>query len=283
MRSTRISWAAARRRALETAFRGGLRFYLRSGTYHAAALTYYSILSLFPAAALIYALLGLLGAESVVEDVVRALEERHVESQFVAALRDTIVSAVQQRSGEATVALVISILIALAVAGRWLRGADRALDDLLGRERSGGARRLLARARDTLVLVVLVAATLVLAFAGGGIGSGLFGTALSVLWEIGAFALAATLGVSAYGYIYAFLPSPPRLEPGALTAGAMTGMSVWILATVGFRLFADLWPGYGTKYGVFATAIVAVIWLWLTNVSVLIGGAFAAEWRRIAP
>jgi membrane protein len=53
-----------------------------------------------------------------------------------------------------------------------------------------------------------------------------------------------------------------------------------VLASVGFRLFADLWPGYDTNYGVFATLIVAVIWLWLTNVSVLLGGGFAAEWER---
>jgi membrane protein len=58
------------------------------------------------------------------------------------------------------------------------------------------------------------------------------------------------------------------------------GCSVWILATIGFRIFADLWPGYDTNYGVFATLVVAVIWLWLTNVSVLVGGAFAAEWAR---
>ena len=48
----------------------------------------------------------------------------------------------------------------------------------------------------------------------------------------------------------------------------------------GFLVFADLWPGYDTTYGVFATLIVAVVWLWLTNVSVLLGGAFALEWTR---
>ena len=57
-------------------------------------------------------------------------------------------------------------------------------------------------------------------------------------------------------------------------------MLIWVLATVGFRVFADLWPGYDTNYGVFATLIVAVIWLWLTNASVLLGGLVAAEWAR---
>jgi membrane protein len=54
-------------------------------------------------------------------------------------------------------------------------------------------------------------------------------------------------------------------------------MVLWIAATVGFRLFAERWPGYHAIYGVFATAIVGLIWLWLTNVSVLLGGASAHE------
>ena len=54
-------------------------------------------------------------------------------------------------------------------------------------------------------------------------------------------------------------------------------MLLWIAVTIGFRIFAERWPGYDTNYGVFATLIVGLIWLWLTNVSVLLGGAFARE------
>ena len=61
------------------------------------------------------------------------------------------------------------------------------------------------------------------------------------------------------------------VRDGSYHAAALTYYSI---------LFADLWPGYDTNYGVFATLIVAVIWLWLTNVSVPLGGAFAAEWER---
>jgi membrane protein len=54
-------------------------------------------------------------------------------------------------------------------------------------------------------------------------------------------------------------------------------MLLWVAMTVGFRVFAERWPGYDANYGVFATPIVGLIWLWLTNVSVLLGGAFAHE------
>ena len=70
----------ARGRAGWAAVRATLRFVKRDGTYHAAALTYYAILSVFPAGALAFALLGVLGAESVIDDVVNALDRRAVRA-----------------------------------------------------------------------------------------------------------------------------------------------------------------------------------------------------------
>jgi membrane protein len=258
----------------------GFRFALRGGGYHAAALTYYAILSVFPAGALAYGLLGLLGARGTVLDAVDELRLRAVEEQFVVAVRDTLTSAVNQRSDEATIAIAISLGAAIYVASRWIRGASRGLDAVLDRPHSTGGVRFLSQLRDTVVLVLLFVAALLLAFVGGGLARGLFGEAFSTLWQIGAYALGVAVGACAYAYLYAFVPSPPRAPREALVAGAVCGMSIWILATVGFSLFASLWPGYDTNYGVFATLIVAVIWLWLTNVSVLAGGAFALEWSR---
>jgi membrane protein len=285
VKSTYVKWAAqawpvVRRRALGAGLRGAIRFAARGGSYHAAALTYYSIFSIFPAGALVYALFGIVGAESVIDDAVDALERRDVESQFVDALSKTLKSAVHQRADEATIVVAISVGSAIYVASRWIRGVARGLDAVLDRERSGSGLRFLRQLRDTLVLLLLFICALVLLFLGAGLANNLFGDALSVLWEVGVYLLAALFAAVAYAYIYWFVPSPPRPPIDALLAGAIVGMLIWVLASVGFRIFADLWPGYDTNYGVFATALVAVIWLWLTNVSVLIGGAFAAEWAR---
>jgi membrane protein len=260
--------------------RASIRFFLQGGSYHGAALTYYAILSIFPAGALVYALLGVVGAESAIDGAVDALERRHVESQFVDAFRDTLRTAADQRSDDATIAIVVSMIAAVYVASRWIRGAARGLDAVLDRDRAAGAVRFLNQLRDTMVLVLLFVAALLLAFVGGGLARGLFGDALSTLWQIGAYVLAAGIAACAYGYVYAFVPSPPRFPREALAAGAVLGTIIWGLATAGFLVFADLWPGYDTNYGVFATLIVGIIWLWLTNVSVLLGGAFALEWER---
>jgi membrane protein len=263
------------------AARALVRFVKRGGGYHAAALTYYSVLSLFPAAGLAYALLGLVGADSAVSDVGDALQSRAVEQQFVSAVRATVRSAVNQRGDDATIAVVVSVGAAVYLAGRWLRGASRGLDAVLDRPHRGSGLRFLRQLRDTIVLVLLFVGAILLAFVGGGIGRSLFGDALSFLWQVGAWVLAAIAGTGAYAYVYAFAPSPPRLPREALMAGAVTGMLIWVLATLGFGLFADRWPGYDTNYGVFATLIVALVWLWLTNVSVLLGGAFAGELAQL--
>ena len=151
---------------------------------------------------------------------------------------------------------------------------------MLGRPSSLSAIRFVRQVRDTGALVLLFVGAVLMAFVGGGLARGLFGDALSTLWQIGAYVLAAGMGVGAYIYIYAFVPAPPRPPRDGLLAGALLGTLVWAVATTGFLLFADLWPGYDTNYGVFATLIVAIVWLWLTNVSVLLGGAFADEWAR---
>ena len=272
--------ASARGRAGWAAVRATLRFVKRDGTYHAAALTYYAILSVFPAGALAFALLGVLGAESVIDDVVNALERRAVKGQFVDALSQTLKAGANQRESEAGIALLISTGAALYVASRWIRGAARGLDAVLERPRSLSAIRFVGQVRDTGALVLLFVGAVLMAFVGGGLARGLFGDAFSTLWQIGAYVLAAGMGAGAYVYIYAFVPAPPRPPRDALLAGALLGTLVWAVATTGFLLFADLWPGYDTNYGVFATLIVAIVWLWLTNVSVLLGGAFADEWAR---
>lgn len=270
----------ARARTGRAAFRASVRFVMRDGTYHAAALTYYAILSIFPAGALAFGLLGLVGAESVIDDAVNSLDSRAVEPQFVDALRNTLQSAADQRSSEAGIAVLVSIGAALYVASRWIRGAARGLDAVLDRPSGLSPTRFIRQVLDTFVLVLLFVGALLLAFVGGGLAAGLFGDTLSLLWQIGAYLLAAGVGACAYAYVYAFVPLPPRPPPDALAAGALMGTLVWSLATAGFVVFASLWPGYDTNYGVFATLIVAVVWLWLTNVSVVLGGAFALEWSR---
>jgi membrane protein len=263
------------RRGSVAGFRAGLRFLRTDGGYHAAALTYYLILALFPAGALIYALLGIFGAESAVDDAAEELDQRGFDQEYVNAVRETIESAVTQRSDEALIVVAISVVAALYVASQWVRGVGRGVDAVL--ERPHASAGLGRHLRDALALVLLFSGAVLLQFAGDRIATGAFGDAFP-LRELAAYLLAAIAGASAYAYIYAFVAAPPRPPRNAILAASAASMLLWIVVTFGFRIFAESWPGYDTNYGVFATLIIGLIWLWLTNVSVLLGGAFAHEW-----
>jgi membrane protein len=267
------------RRGAVAGFRAGLRFLRTDGGYHAAALTYYLILALFPAGALVYALLGIFGAESAVDDAAEELDERGFDQEYVHAVREAIESAVRQRSDEATIVVAISVVAAIYVASQWVRGAGRGLDAVL--ERPHATASLGRHLRDALALVLLFSAALIVQFVGNRIATGVFGEGF-LLRQAAAYLLAAIAGACGYAYIFAFVPAPPRPPRDAIVAAAVASVLLWIAVTLGFRTFAERWPGYHTTYGVFATLIVGLIWLWLTNVSVLLGGAFADEWARVA-
>ena len=254
--------------------RAALRFLRTDGGYHAAALTYYLILSLFPGGALIYALLGIFGAESAIDDAAKELEERGFDQEYVNAVRETIKAAVTQRSDEALIVVAISVVAAIYVASRWVRGVGRGLDAVLERPHtSAGLGRHL---RDTLALVLLFSGAVLLQFVGDRIATGVFGGGF-LLRQGATYLLAAIAGACAYAYVYAFAAAPPRPPRAAVVAASAATMLLWIALTVGFRVFAERWADYEANYGVFATLIVGLTWLWLTNVSVLLGGVFADE------
>jgi membrane protein len=258
-------------------FRAALRFLRTDGGYHAAALTYYLIFALFPTGALIYALLGIFGAESAIDDAAEELDERGFDHAHVKAVRETITDAVTQRSDQAWIVVAISVVAAIYVASQWVRGVRRGVDAVLERPHSpAGLRRDL---RDALALVLLFAAAMLLQFAGDRIATSVFGG--GSLLRLGAvYLLAAIAGACAYAYIYTVVAAPPRSPRRAVVAASVATMLLWVAATAGFRVFAEHWPGYDTNYGVFATPIVGLIWLWLTNVSVLLGGTLAHELGR---
>jgi membrane protein len=264
---------------IHACLRAALRFVRSDGGYDAAALTDYSIMALFPAGALIYALLGIFGAESAIDAAEEELAQRGFDPQYVNAVTETIESAVTQRSDEAWIVVAISVVTALYVASRWVGGVARGLDAVL--ERPHAAAGIARPLRDALALVLLFSAAVLLQFGGSRIATGVFGESFA-LSRVAAYLLAAAAVSGAYAYIYAVVATPPRPPRAAIAAASVGSMLLWIAVTVGFRLFAERWPGYDTNYGAFATLIVGLIWLWLTNASVLVGGAFAHEWARAA-
>jgi membrane protein len=260
-------------------------FYDDQATHHAAALTYYSLMSLFPAALLGLSLLGLLGQYPETYNAVINYLEDVAPASVVDPLDRSLRTALQSK-GTATTTLIISIVIAFYGTTGVLEAARRALNVVF--EAKNGRSFLRRKAIDivsSVILMALVLVSLVMVFVGGRFAKDMFGyiglgdTAAQV-WNIvrwpGAF-LAATL---AFSYVYYVTPDVEHRAFHWITPGAVVGVLTWLLVSFGLSTYLSSIGDVGALYGTFAAAIVLVGWLWLTNVALLFGAELNAEIER---
>jgi membrane protein len=257
--------------------RSALSFYDDQGTHHAAALTYYALMSLFPTLLLGVSLLGLLGEFPATYNAIIGHLRGVVPATTLAPL-DAAVRAALKSKGTAATALVIAIVTALYGATGYLEAARRALNVVFESVRGRSfLRRKLIDVCSVFVLMALVVTTLVLMFAGGGIAREVLGPEGASVWRIvrwpGAFASA----LLAFSFIYFVTPDVRRTSFRSITPGALAGVGMWLAASAAFSTYLANFKSFNVTYGTFAAAIILLVWLWLTNVAVLFGAEVNAE------
>ncbi len=260
-------------------------FYDDQMTHHAAALTYYSLMSLFPAALMGVSLLGLLGQYPQTYDAIIDYLRDVAPDSTVGALDAALRSAFRSK-GLAATTLAIGAIIAIYGATGVLEAARRAMN--VSFEVEGGRGFLQRKKTDlisSLVLGSLVLLTLVLVFVGGDFAADLLGfiglgsTAADV-WAIARWPAAGVAAMLAFSWLYYVTPDVKHRGFRSVTPGAAAGVLLWLLASAGFSLYVSNLADLNATYGSFATAIVLVFWLWLTNVALLFGAELNAEIER---
>jgi membrane protein len=260
-------------------------FYDDQATHHAAALTYYSLMSLFPAALLALSLLGLLGEYPETYNAVIDYLDDVAPDSVVDPLDRSLRTALQNK-GTATTTLILSVIVAFYGTTGVLEAARRALNVVF--EAENGRSFLRRKAVDilsTVILMTLVLVSLVMVFVGGTFAEDIFGfmglgDTAAQIWSIvrwpGAF-LAATL---AFAYVYYVTPDVKQRAFHWITPGAVVAVLCWLLASIGLSTYLSAIGDVGALYGAFTAAIVLVGWLWLTNVAMLLGAELNAEIER---
>ena len=144
-------------------------------TDNAAALTYYSLLALFPALLFCAAVLGAFGQQGLIDDAASYLRDAGAPQDTVDAVTGALQSAQDQR-GKAIVALIVGLAISLNGASGAFAAAGRALNKIFRVDEGRGfVRRKLTDVAWTLCVMVLALITFVLVFLGGGVADDLFG------------------------------------------------------------------------------------------------------------
>ena len=265
--------------------RTGLAFYDDQMTHHAAALTYYCLMCLFPVALLALSLLGLLGQyPETYEAIVNYLDEV-APPDVVSAVDSSLRSALESQD-RAFFGVLIAVVLAFYGTTGALEAARRALNVVF--EIKHGRSFLRRKTVDVLfsiVLIVLVLTTLVLVFVGGGFADDIFGFAglgqtAADVWSVARWPAAVCVAMLVFSLVYWVVPDVKHRSFRWITPGAAIGVAVWLGISLAFSLYISNVADVGAIYGAFAGAIVLVAWLWLTNVAMLFGAELNAEIER---
>jgi membrane protein len=253
-------------------------------TTWAAALTYYGILSMFPGLLVLITGLRLTGRANT-EKVLN-----NVTSLAPGPARSILTSAVknleQGQSSTAGILAVVGVLGALWSAsgyvGSFMQAANSIYDVPEGRPIW---KKLPTRLGITIAagLIVGVAALMVV-FTGSlarqvgnliGVGS----TAVTV-WDIAKWPALVVLISLLFALLYWAGPNAKHGGYKWVTPGSLLAVLIWIAASAGFALYVANFSSYNKTYGSLAAVIVFLIWLWITNLAILLGAEFDAEIQR---
>jgi membrane protein len=252
-------------------------------TVWAAALTYFGVLSIFPALLALVSILGLLGSGSTQPLI------DNLGSVAPGPAREIITAAIQnlQRSqGSAGVFFIVGLAVALWSASGYVAAFMRASNAIYEVEEGRPIWKTVpVRLGITLVLVVLLAVTAVMVVFTGGLADqvgkllGIGSTAVTV-WDIVKWPVLLLIVSVMISILY--WASPNVKQPGFrwITPGGILAVVVWVIASVAFAFYVANFGSYNETYGTIAGVIIFLVWLWISNIAILLGAEFNAELDR---
>lgn len=249
----------------------------------AAALTYYGVLSIFPALVAIVSIVGLFGS-STTDSLTKNL------GTFAPGPAKTIITnainGLAQNQGAAGVLFIVGILGALWSASGYVSAFMRASNAVYDVEEGRPIwKKLPIRIGVTLVTVVLLAITAVGVVFTGSLASkmgqliGLSSAAVTA-WNIAKWPVLVLLVVLVFSILY--FAAPNAKQPGFRWSlpGGIVAVVTWLVASGLFALYVANFASYNKTYGTLGGVIAFLVWLWISNVALLLGLEFNAERAR---
>jgi membrane protein len=250
----------------------------------AAALTYYTVLALFPALVVVVSLLGVFGQGRRTTDSILQIIGDLAPSSTVDTLRQPLQQLVENPS--AGMGLVIGILGALWSASGFVGAFSRALNRIYEVDEGRPVWKLRPQQLLLTAVGLLVAAAVAFLLAVSGpvaqmIGDhlGLGDTALTI-WNVGRWPIVLALVMLGVALLYYLGPNVEQPKFRWISVGAIVAILVWVIASLLFGVYVANFASYNKTYGTLAGVVVFLLWLWLTNLALLFGAEIDAELER---
>jgi membrane protein len=250
----------------------------------AAALTYYAVLALFPAMLALVSILGLVGQSGRVVDTLLGI----VEDVAPGGAADAVAPVLEglTSSTGAGLALVTGLLGALWSASGYVAAFGRAMNRVY--EIDEGRPFVKLRSVTLLVTVVsvlLVAVVLIGLVVSGPVAEsigeaiGVGGTAVTI-WNIAKWPVLLAVVVVLIALLYYATPNVKQPKFKWVTVGAVVAIVVWAIASALFGLYVANFSSYDATYGSLAGVVVFLLWVWITNLALLLGAEIDSEMER---
>jgi membrane protein len=250
----------------------------------AAALTYYAVLSLFPALIVMVSLVGLLADPATVTKFLTDVISSLGPASAVDTFKEPIQSVTESR-GAAGILAIVGVVGALWSASGYVSAFTDASNVIYEVEEGRPIWKLKPlQLLVTLICITLVAITAVALVVSGplaeAVGSaiGLSDVAVTA-WQFGKWPIMLLLVLLILHVLYYVAPNAQVKRPW-ISRGTILTLVVWILASVGFAFYVANFGSYNETYGTMGGVVVFLLWLWITNIAVLLGVEFNAETER---
>jgi len=251
-------------------------------THWAAALTYYAVLSIFPALLAVVSILGLIGSSAIqpLIDNLASVAPGPAKEILTGALKGL------QQGGGAGVLFIVALAGAIWSASGYVSAfmdASNAIYDV--EEGRPIWKKLPLRLAITVVMLVLLAVSAVAVVLSGPVAEQvgkLFGVGSSALavWDIAKWPVLVLIASFMFAVLYYSAPNVKQPSLGSVVPGGVLAVVLWIVASAAFAFYVASFGSYNKTYGALGGVIVFLVWLWLTNLAILLGAEFNAERAR---
>ncbi|MCS3842936.1 YihY/virulence factor BrkB family protein [Microbacterium sp. AK031] len=250
----------------------------------AGALTFFGVLSIFPAGLAIVASIGILAdSERVLDRLLSLLDEVAPR-----AVTDTLRAPLAEAAGASTAGLTLIVAIVTAVwsASLYVGAFGRVLNRIYGVDEGRPYwKRKPAQLGVTIILLLLVLIVVAVVVLSGPVsrvvgGALNIGDAALTTWDVLKWPMLTAAVVSMITLLYkgtSNLKQPPLRW---LSIGAVLAVAMLAISSAGFIAYVSNFADYNRTFGTFAGVIIFLLWLFLINLALLFGAEFNAELER---